>query len=227
MKTTLLGTLLVLLASFGSISAHAQVEQVTELTVTNPGAMVATLDQYLASGGMSADSVTLLAHVHDGVNPATHTVVAIYDDLETLETAMEARPTSAAWATLLRSTASISQANSTALAIQKRTWGDDLWEAGGYLAAVMVNTADSASWLAAMDEWNSDNKVRNPGMIRIVKLRGAPANHAVLVGASDYADLINFMEGVEASAEFATLRGAAEAQVIGTTYYRAVKVWNP
>ena len=64
-------------------------------------------------------------------------------------------------------------------------------------------------------------------MIRIVKLRGAPANHAVLVGASDYADLINFMEGVEASAEFATLRGAAEAQVVGTTYYRAVKIWNP
>jgi len=118
-------------------------------------------------------------------------------------------------------------ANSTALAIRKRTWGDDLWEAGGYLAAVMVNVADSKSWLGAMDEWNRTNKMRNPGMIRIVKLRGAPANHAVLVGASDYADLINFLEGVEASAEFATLRGAAEAQVVGTTYYRAVKVWNP
>ena len=96
---------------------------------------------------------------------------------------MEARATSAAWATLLRSTASNSKANSTALAIQNRTWGNDLWEAGGYLAAVMVNAADSASWLAAMDQWNKTNKVKNPGMVRIVKLRGGPSNHAVLIAA--------------------------------------------
>ena len=99
MKRTLLGAFLVLLASFTSITAFAQVEQVTELTVTNPRAMVATLDQYLESGGMKAHSVTLLAHIHDGVSPSTHTVVAIYDDLDALEAAMEARPTSTAWAT--------------------------------------------------------------------------------------------------------------------------------
>jgi hypothetical protein len=49
----------------------------------------------------------------------------------------------------------------------------------------------------------------------------------VLIGAADYADLINFMEGVEASKEFETLRGSAEAQVVTTVYYRAVKVWTP
>jgi hypothetical protein len=227
MKKKLLGTLLFSLLSLGSISAYAQVEQVTELTVTNTSAFIATLDQYMESGGMEATSVTLLAHMHDGVNPSTHTVVGIYDDLDSLESAMEGRQSSTAWATLLRSTASISNANSTALAIQKRTWGDDLWEAGGYLAAVLINANNSQSWLAAMDEWNRTNKVRNPGMIRIVKLRGAPANHAVLIGAADYADLINFMEGVEASKEFETLRGSAEAQVVTTVYYRAVKVWTP
>jgi hypothetical protein len=227
MSRKLLGIFLLSVLSFGSFSAYAEVEQVTDLTVTNPGALIATIDQYVASGELQSQSVTLLAHIHDGVNPATHTVVAIYDDLETLESAMEARANSAAWATLLRSTASISKANSTSLALQRRTWGDDLWDEGGYLAAVLINAADSASWLAAMDQWNRTNKMKNPGMVRIVKLRGAPANHAVLIGSSSYADLINFMEGVEASAEFATLRGAAEGRVVGTTYYKVVKVWHP
>ena len=227
MNKNYLGTFLVLFTMFGGLSAYAEVEQVTALTVTDARAMIATIDQYQASIENNAQSVSLLAHIHDGVDPSTHTVVAIYDDLEAMESAMEGRIGSAAWATLLRSTASISTANSSALAIQKRTWGDNAWEEGGYLAAVLVNAANSASWLAAMDAWNRSNKVENPGMVRIVKLRGAPANHAVLIAGSDYADVINFMESVEASDEFATLQGAAQAQVIASTYYRVVKVWNP
>ena len=98
MSRKLLGIFLLSVLSFGSFSAYAEVEQVTDLTVTNPGALIATIDQYVASGELQSQSVTLLAHIHDGVNPATHTVVAIYDDLETLESAMEARANSAAWA---------------------------------------------------------------------------------------------------------------------------------
>jgi hypothetical protein len=227
MNKKYMGTFLISLLAYCNLPAYAEVEQVTALTVSNPGAMIATIDQYQSSVENNAQSVSLLAHVHDGVDPSTHTVVAIYDDLESMESALEGRIGSAAWATLLRSTASISKANSSALAIQKRTWGDNSWEEGGYLAAVLVNAANSASWLAAMDAWNSANKVDNPGMVRIVKLRGAPANHAVLIAGSDYVDVINFMEGVEASDEFAALQGAAEANVVGTTYYRVVKVWNP
>ena len=221
------GTILISLLTFGSISAYAQVEQVTALTVTDSRGMIATIDQYQMANDNKANSVSLLAHIHDGVDPSTHTVVAIYDDLEAMESALESRPGSAAWATLLRSASGISTPNSSALAIQKRTWGDNAWEEGGYLAAVLVNAANSASWVGAMDAWNRSNKVKNPGMVRIVKLRGGPANHAVLIAGSDYADVINFMEGVEASDEFATLQGAAEAQVVATTYYRVVKVWNP
>ncbi|MGI9262581.1 MAG: hypothetical protein ACR2QR_11125 [Woeseiaceae bacterium] len=227
MTKKLLGTFVVSLLTFCGASAHAQVEQVTTLRVTDPGGMIATIDQYQMADETRATSVSLLAHIHDGVDPATHTVVAIYDDLDALESALESRPGSAAWATLLRSASGISTATSSALAIQKRTWGDNAWEEGGYLAAVLVNVANSASWLDAMDAWNRSNKVRNPGMVRVVKLRGAPANHAVLIAGSDYADVINFMESVEASDEFATLQGAAEAQVVGSTYYRVAKVWNP
>ena len=227
MNKNYLGTFLISLLTLGSLSAFAQVEQVTSLTVTNPGGLIATIDQYQASIDNNAQSVTLLTHVHDGVDPSTHTVVAIYDDLAEMESAMEGRIDSAAWATLVRSLSSISTPTSQAMAIQKRTWGDNTWEEGGYLAAVMVNVANSASWLDAMDAWNRSNKVKNPGMVRIVKLRDAPANQAVLVAGSGYAEVINYMEGVEASKEFATLQGAAEAQMVGATYYRVAKVWRP
>ena len=228
MRKKHLGIVLVSLLSFANGSVYAEVEQVTALTVSNPSAMIATIDQYMASGETGAQSVTLLAHMHDGVDPSTHTVVAIYDDLETLESALDGRANSTAWAALLRSTASISKANSSLLAIQRRTWGENGWDEGDYLTAVLINAVDDASWLAAMDGWNRSNKVKNPGMVRIVRLRGgAPASHAVLLASSSYADLINFMEGVEASEEFASLRSAAEAMTVGTTVYRVAKVWKP
>lgn len=222
-----MGTFLVSLFTFCGVVAHAQVEQVTTLTVSDPRGMIATIDQYQMAGESRASSVSLLTHMHDGVDPATHTVVAIFDDLDTMEASLEGRAGSAAWATLLRSASGISQATSSVLAMQKRTWGDNAWEEGGYLAAVLVNAANSTDWLNAMDAWNRSNKVRNPGMVRVVKLRGAPANHAVLIAGPDYADVINFMEGVEASDEFKTLQGAAEAQVVTSVYYRVAKVWQP
>ena len=91
----------------------------------------------------------------------------------------------------------------------------------------MVNADSDASWLGAMDQWNRTNKVKNPGMVRIVRLRGAPATHAVLLVSPSYAGLINFMEAVEASSEFATLRSSAEAMTVGSTIYRVSKVWKP
>ena len=70
-------------------------------------------------------------------------------------------------------------------------------------------------------------KLKNPGMFRIVRLRGAPSTHAVLVVASSYAELVNYQEQLEASNEFDTMRGSAETSVVGSTYYKVAKVWNP
>lgn len=227
MRTKKLGIALVSILLFSASSAWSQVEQVTALTVSNPAAFIATIDQYQASGEATANSVSLLAHMHDGTAPSTHTVVAIYDDLDTVEETMDNRATSAAWATLVRSVASAATVDSSALAIQRRTWGDDAWEEGGYLAAVLIAAADDKSWVSAMDDWNRANRVRNPGMVRIVRLRGAPASHAVLLASPSYADLISFMEAVEGSDAFAALRQAAEARVVDTTIYRVAKVWTP
>ena len=227
MKKTYLGFSLLTILAFTSGAAFAQVEQVTSMTVSNPAAMIANIDFYVASGEGQAQSVTMLRHLHDGVDPSTHTIVAIFDDLDTLESSMDRRANSAAWAAAGRAGASVSKVNSSALAIQRQTWGDDKWEEGDYLAAVLVNAADGATWIAAVDNMMGSIKFKNPGMLRIVRLRGGPSSHAVLLVASSYAELVTFQERVEASDEFATMRGATKTSVVGTTYYKVAKVWNP
>jgi hypothetical protein len=222
-----LGALIVALLAIASGTAAAQVERVTQITVSDPAGMIATIDQYVASGEGRAQSVTLLAHIHDGESDSTHTIVAIYENLEALESTMNEQASSAVWAATQRAAASVSKANSTALAIQRKTWGQDAWKEGDYLAAVMVNAADATRWYESMDEMMRTSKVKNPGMVRIVRLRGGPASHAVLLVAPTYAGLINYMENTEASDEFAKMRGSSESSTVGMTIYRVAKVWNP
>jgi hypothetical protein len=227
MKRTNPGFLLIAMLAFTCGSASAQVEQVTSMTVSNPAAFMANIEFYLTSGEAQANSVTALRHLHDGVDPSTHTVVAIFDDLEDLESSMNRRAKSAAWAAVRRAGASISKVNSSALAIQRQTWGKNSWDEGDYLAAVLVNASDQATWIAAVDEMMGSTKVKNPGMLRIVRLRGGPSSHAVLLVASSYAELVTFMEQTEMSDEFATMQSASETRVVGTTIYKVAKVWNP
>jgi len=227
MKKKIWGFSLISILAMGSGSAFSQVEQVTGMTLTDPAAMIASLDQFLTAGEAKAQSITLLRHLHDGIDPSTHTVVAIFDDLETLEASMDSRATSAAWATFARSGAGYSTVHSSALAIQRQTWGNNSWNEGDYLAAVLINSQDGAAWIASVDEMMGSLKAKNPGMLRIVRLRGAPATHAVLIVSSSYAGLINYMEQVEASDDFDTMRAKVPNKVVGTTIYKVAKVWNP
>jgi len=227
MKKIYLGILLSALFTFVSGSAFAQVEQVTAMTVSNPAAMIANIDHFLASGDAEAQSVTVLTHLHDGTDPSTHTVVAIFDDLEVLESSMDRRANSAAWALLGRAGASISKINSVALAIQRQTWGKNSWEEGDYLTAVMVNVSDGPAWIAAVDKMMGSLKIKKPGMFRIVRLRGGPSSHAVLIVASSYAELITFAEQLESSDAFDKMRGESETSVVGSTIYKVAKVWHP
>lgn len=227
MNSKLRGVVLIVSFVCFTSAASAQVEQVTSMTVSNPAAAVANIDHYMATGEAQAQSVTLLRHMHDGTDPSTHTIVAIFDDLETLEDSMNRRAKSANWAAAARGGAAVSTVNSSLLAIQRQTWGNDGWQEGNYLAAILINTREGAAWIDAVDEMHRTTDVDNPGMMRIVRLRGGPASHAVLIVAPTYAELIEYMEETEASDVFATMRGKTNTSVMGTTIYNVAKVWNP
>lgn len=126
-----------------------------------------------------------------------------------------------------RAGAAIATVNSSLLAIQRKTWGNDGWQEGDYLAAVLVSAGDGAAWIDAVDEMNRTTDVENPGMVRIVRLRGGPAGYAALIVSPTYAGLIGYMESLEASDEFATMRASTETTVVGSTFYQVAKVWNP
>lgn len=225
MKNAILNTALVSLFLFASSSTFAQVEQVTSIISHDQQALIATIEQYRQSDESKARSTTLAAHMHDGADPSTHTVVNLYDDLGDLEDTLDSRVGSAAWANLIRSFTSSASVTSSALAIQRRNWGDEFWSEGDYLVAVLVAGANGP-FLAAMDELMSTSRVEIPGMIRVMRLRGAPASHAVLMSASSYEDLINFQEEMESSAAFANMQSTGAATHVASTYYRIVKLWE-
>lgn len=226
MKKALLSTTLSSVILFTGAAAQAQVEQVVSITSSNQPALIATIEQYQQSGESEAQSVSLMVHMHDGADPSTHTVVSLYDDLEDLENTLDGRVGSAAWANLGRSFRSSASVTSNMLAIQRRNWGDEFWGEGDYLVAVLVRATSDVAFLAAMDELMSANRVDIPGMIRVMRLRGGPGSHAVLMSASSYEDLVTFQEGIEASAPFATMQQAAAAAPLGATYYKVVKLWD-
>jgi hypothetical protein len=227
MKKNILGLFSGFVLALTGVTANAEVEQVTTLTVTDPAGVIATLDEFMAAGEAQAQSVTLLRHMLGSSDVGTHTIVAIFDDMETLESSMNRRATSKAWAASQRSLSGRATVNSSLLAIQRQTWGANGWKEGHYLAAVSVMSPEARKWLEAMDELNSDPDVGNPGMVRVVRIRGMPGNYAVLISAPTYAGLINFMEANEQSDAFAKMRSATETRAIGTQYYRVAKVWNP
>ena len=227
MKKNKLGLFLGSILALTGAAANAEVEQVTALTVADPAGMIATLDEFMAAGEAQANSVTLLRHMLGSADTGTHTIVAIFDDMETLESSMNRRATSKAWAASQRALSGNATLNSSLLAIQRMTWGADGWKEGHYLAAVTVSSPDGAKWLEAMDKLNSDREVKNPGMVRVVRIRGVPGTHAVLIAAPTYAGLINYMEATEQSAAFEKMRNATETQAMGAQFYRVAKVWNP
>jgi len=104
---------------------------------------------------------------------------------------------------------------------------ESFWNEDDYLTAVLLNTPNSARLATAMDEAMAACAVKNPGMVRLVRLRGEPASHAVLIVSSIFAGLIDYMEQFEATDEFAKMRDSVEMVPVGSTSYRVTRVWKP
>ena len=205
--------------------ALADIEMVKSITANDPAAVIATIGKNLETGESESKSVTLLRHMHDGTDPSTHTIVGVFPDLEALERTMDVRATSKSWAANQRTMSRAMTTNSNALALQRQTWGADSWNEGDYLAAVLLNVPDEAAWIKATDNLNRTSMIKNPGMVRIVRLRGEAASHAVLLASPSYAGLINYMETMEASPEFAAANTGLKNSVVSTVFYQVAKVW--
>ncbi len=226
MKISLSKVFIVLILLSTSRMASAQFELITDVIVSDQSSMISVLGEYVMSGESKAKSTTLLRRLHDGDNPSTHTIVSVFESLEDMEASIESRAKSKQWFKFVKAAHDFSKTNGSYLSIQRLAWGDSLWQQDGYVVSMTLNAGNDKDYLAAMDDWKAANNVKNKGMIRIQKLRGNAATHAVIIAAPSYVDLINTLENIEASEAFAKMKAVTNTTLVGTEFFSVLKLWK-
>ena len=97
-----------------------------------------------------------------------------------------------------------------------------------YLLVYLVNVQDSAIYAAAMKEMN--DALGNPGVLRLVAMRSGSraVTHAVLIGGDDFAEVNEYMDGLNASDAYSTFVSKVSdiRSVVHIEAYRKVGAWG-
>ncbi len=225
-KALLIGAAVALLAISGLAKADPLVG-VFSLEVTNPAAFMGAMEQLLASDTMRDHNVTLWASVFDGTDPATHVVVAQFEDYEDFEELTQRRLTSPDWSEFLLSGTDVWTGTATLMAIQRVSYGDS-WQTDGAAAAVIMTVRDPATYTDAFKRVTES--YGNPGSVRLMEIRagGEGATHAVLYTAEGMAELNEYIDGLLGSDEYRAFVGeVGDIRTINTVnMFSRVKTWG-
>lgn len=214
------------LLAVGNASADP-VENVIGLNVTSPGAFVTSMDRLFESGAMDGYELSLWANSFDGTNPATHTIVARFDDYEAHDRLTAQRVQHLAWAQFGLAVRDLSTIKSTAMVIERLA--DGRMEPDHRAAvAFSVSVSDPAAYSAALSRML--DATDGPGSTRLVEIRfgGEGATHAVVTSAPSLAILMEWTDELFASNAYR--RFAADVAPIRdvrtVSNYRLVKRWG-
>ena len=169
------------------------VENVIGLEVTSPGALVASLDRLFASGAMDGYELSLWANSFDGTNPATHTIVARFDDYAAHDRLTQQRLGHPGWAQFGLAVRDISSVTSTGLLIER--FSEGRVEAGHRAgAAFIMAVSDPAAYATAFARFM--DATDNPGSARLVESRfgGQGMTHAVVISAPSLAEMNEYFD---------------------------------
>lgn len=210
-----------------NVSAADPVENVIGLSVSSPGALVASMDTLFESGAMDGYQISLWANSFDGTNPATHTIVARFEDYETHDRLTAQRLAHPGWARFGLAVRDVSQVTSTALVVERMANGrvEPDHRAG---AAFIVSVADPAKYAAALSRMLDSTD--NPGSTRLVELRfgGEGATHAVVTSAPSLSELHAWTDELFASDAYrrfsADVADIRRVQTVNN--YALVKRWG-
>jgi hypothetical protein len=173
-----------------SISA-APALQSTQIAVANQadGAkVVAALGAWMEGyGSKSSSRVVVHAHVADGSNPATHTILAISPSVAAMEAfnqqVTDSEEGMAEWQAFLSKVQPISKVTTTGRTSLIKSWGkidddDTVW------LVHAMSTNDGASVVRAMDAWMaSPTGKKFPGEAHLMgTVAGSPATHLMALG---------------------------------------------
>ena len=221
-----IASLAVGLLVIGNASADP-VENVIGLTVTNPGAFVASMDRLFESGAMEGYELSLWANSFDGTNPATHTIVGRFEDYEAYDRLTAQRIQHPGWAQFGLAVRDLSNIASSAMIVERLAQGsvEPDHRAG---AAFSVSVSDPAAYAAALSRML--DATDGPGSTRLVEVRygGEGTTHAVVTSAESHAILNEWVD--ELFATDAYRRFAADVAPIRkirtVTSYTLVKRWG-
>ena len=210
----------------GNASADP-VENVIGLNVTSPGAFVASMDRLFESDAMDGYELSLWANSFDGTNPATHTIVARFEDYDAHDRLTAQRVEHPAWAQFGLAVRDLSTVKSTAMVVERLAEGR--MEPDHHAAvAFSVSVSDPAAYAAALSRML--DAADNPGSTRLVEIRfgGQGATHAVVTSAPSLAILNEWTDELFASDAYRRFAAdvASIREVRTVSNYRLVKRWG-
>jgi hypothetical protein len=209
---------------------------VLDITVSplNAAKVVAAFDKMMSSplGEQFKGRLLLQAHVADGDNPATHSIVGLYHSMAEAEAFAAQAQNDPAWAELLNTVVPIAQAGFTARAATLKSWGDlndtdTLWNVH-YFAVT-----DPVAFGEALNAWlNSPTGKKFPGQGHLFALSAAgvnPATHIISVGYASMAEMEAYGDMVRNTEDWAKFMAALApvSKHLGASILRDIKAWGP
>ena len=197
---------------------------------SDPG-VVAAIDQFFTTDDSKGYDVFLVEAVMSGDNPATHFVVARYDDYAAYDDLVGQRPTSLAWQNLIQGFLSSASPTTDGMGIVVVEHGEGWPERDEYVTVFNLNVRDAGKYVTAFNEMlNSDTGKAAPGstLLMSVRFAGAAPTHYVVMSAPSFAALNNYIDTMFASDDYADFIDEVEdiRDVVGTAIYRKVKTWS-
>jgi hypothetical protein len=209
---------------------------VLDITVSplNAPKLVAAFDKYMSSplGQKYKGRLVLQAHVADGDDPATHSIVGFYHSMAEAEAFAQQAQGDPAWTELLNTVVPIAQAGFTARIGTLKSWGDindtdKIWNVHFF------TVTDQAGFVAALNDWlNSPTGKKFPGQGHLFALGAAgvnPATHVISVGYASMAEMEAYGDMVRNSEDWAKFLAALApvSKHLGASIAQDVKAWGP
>ena len=215
------------LFAFGGLAKADSLEAVFSIDVDNQGAFIGALDKLFESNDMRDHRVNLWATEFDGTDPASHVIVAEYEDYEAYETLSQRRRGSPDWLQYVLSSSGSASGTASLLVIQRMAFGKG-WRDSNAVAAYIMTVTDPATYAAAFDRMFK--AAGTPGSVRLMEVRagGMGATHVALLNSTSFAALNEYIDELLASDAYRTfIEEVGAIRTINTvSMYRRVRTWG-
>lgn len=209
----------------GNLSLAQQFEAVHAVHYASPEQAETSIATLMKDDSMKDARVTLYAQTF-GELGSSHLVVEDFDSYQQYMSTTGSRLASHAWSRYLLQTMDSDYRGSNLVMVVDDHGAPR--HTAGYLAAFLIHTTDAATYRNAMADLNE--AVGNPGVLRLVAMRTGSTDHthAVLIGASDFKTLNEYLDKLTASDAFADFVGKVgeTREVVGVNMYRRVGTWG-